>query len=71
MIIGRVSVMDEGEKMKVDDIAVVMKGIEEIGTKSMELEQGITIKFLTVVMVVARRGELRGKDSGVSLFLII
>ena len=71
LIIGRVSVMDEGEKMEVDDIAIVIEGIEEVGTKSMELEQGITIKFLRVVMVVVRREELRGKDSGVLLFLIM
>ena len=70
-MIGRVSVMDEGEKMEVDDIAIVIEGIEEVGTKSMELEQGITIKFLRVVMVVVRREELRGKDSGVLLFLIM
>ena len=34
----------------------------------MELEQGIAIKFLRVVMVVVRRKELRGKDNGVLLF---
>ena len=70
-MIGRVSVMDEGEKIEVDDIAMVMKGIEEVGTKSGESEQGITIKFLRVVVVVVGREELRRKDSGVSLFIIV
>ena len=39
--IGWVSVMDEGEKMEVDDIAIIMEGIEDVGMKSGESEQGI------------------------------
>ena len=35
---GRVSVMDEGEEMEIDDIAVVIEGMEEVGTKSGESE---------------------------------
>ena len=70
-MIGRVLVMDEGEEMKVDDIAIVMKGIEEVGTKSGESEQGITIKFPRIAMVVVGREELRVKDSGVLPFIII
>ena len=64
---GRVLVMDEGEKIEIDDIAIVMEGIEEVGTKSGESEQGITIKFLRVAMVMVEGEELRVKDSGVSL----
>ena len=37
-IMGRVSVMDKGE---VDDIAIAIKGMEEVETKSGESEQGI------------------------------
>ena len=70
-MIGRASVMDEEEEMEVDNIAIIMKGIEEVGTKSGESEQGITIKSLRMVMVVVGRKELRGKDSGMLLFIII
>ena len=66
-MIGRVLVMDEGEEIEIDDIAIVMEGIEEVGTKSGKSEQGITIKFLRVAMVMVEGEELRMKDSGVSL----
>ena len=32
LMIGRVSVMDEGEEMEVDNIAIIIEGIEEVGT---------------------------------------
>ena len=70
-MIERVLVLDEGEKRKVNDIAIVMEEVEEVGTKSGELAQGIVIKFLKVMMVVVGREELRVKDSGVLLFIII
>ena len=66
-MIGRVLVMDEGEEIEIDDIAIVMEGIEEVGTKSGKSEQGITKKFLRVAMVMVEGEELRMKDSGVSL----
>ena len=66
-MIGRVLVMDEGEEIEIDDIAIVMEGIEEVGTKSGKSEQGITIKFLRVAMVMVEGEDLRMKDSGVSL----
>ena len=66
-MIGRVLVMDEGEEIEIDDIAIVMKGIEEVGTKSGEPEQDITIKFLRMTMVMVEGKELRVKDSGVLL----
>ena len=40
-IMGRVSVMDKGEEMEVDDIAIAIKGMKEVETKSGESEQGI------------------------------
>ena len=70
-MIGRVLVVDEVEKMEVDDIAIVMEGMKEIRTKSGESEQGITTKSLRMAMIVVGREELRGKDSGVLLFIII
>ena len=70
-LIGRVLVVDEVEKMEVDDIAIVMEGMKEIRTKSGESEQGITTKSLRMAMIVVGREELRGKDSGVLLFIII
>ena len=70
-IIGKVSVMDKGEEMEVDDIAIVIEEVEEVGTKSWELEQGIAIKLLRVVMIVVGREELRVKDSGMSSFIIV
>ena len=71
LVIGRVSVTDEGEEMEMDDIAIVMKEIKEVGIKSGKLEQDITIKFLRVMMVVVGREKLRVKDSGVLPFIIV
>ena len=45
LMIGRVLVMDEGKEMEVDGIAIVIEGIEEVGMKFGESEQGIVIKF--------------------------
>ena len=38
---GRVSAMDEGEEIEVEDMAMVMEGIEEVGMKLGESEQSI------------------------------
>ena len=69
-MMGRVLVMEEGEEIEVDDIAMVIKGIEDVGMKSGLSEQSM-VQSSMVMMVVAGRRELGKKDGGVSLFIII